>query len=180
MNFQNAVLNGPGRLGAIALARWRALGLEWQGFPAEHALAGSFRAEQLQAVLRLTPLTMLANLVNASLICITFWHSTHLWMLAGWMALVLLAVAQGVRAWKRGKSRPTASTRALRRATLHAGVLALIWAAVPLALFHGADTSGQLLISTITAGMICAGGFALATVPIAATAYVLILSAAGV
>ena len=150
-----------------------------QCFPADHPLAGSFRSEQLQAVLRLTPLTMLANGVNAALICITFWHSTNVWMLTSWLAVVVLALMQGVRARLKGKSRPTASARAISRATLHASALAALWAVVPLALFAGAEGPEKLLISTITVGMICAGGFALATVPVAATCYVLILTAAG-
>jgi diguanylate cyclase (GGDEF)-like protein len=161
-------------------ARWRALRQELQGFPADHALAGHFRAEQLQAVLRLTPLTMLANIVNASLLCTTFRHAVSPWLLAAWSTLLALTVVQGVRAWRHGPRRATASPRAIRRATLHASLLAMIWAAPPLLLFQGADSAGRLLISTITAGMICAGGFALATVPLAASAYVLILSAAGV
>jgi diguanylate cyclase (GGDEF)-like protein len=178
MESWNAVLSGPGHNGATLRTWWRGLRERMRPFPPDHALAGNFRAEQLQAVLRLTPLTMLANLVNASLVCITFWPRAHHAMLVGWFTLVVLAVAQGARAWSRGRQRNTASPRAINRATLHASLLALIWAAVPVALFARADGQGQLLIGTITTGMICAGGFALATVPVAATAYVLILSAA--
>ena len=184
MDFQNTAVSGHsgwwGRLGTLLTARLRALRLEMQSFPADHPLAGNFRAEQLQAVLRLTPLTMLANLVNASLIGMTFWHSANPWLLGGWTLLVMLVVVQGFRAWRKGPRRSTASPRALRRAVLHASVLAALWGAVPVLLIPGAGPSEQLLLATITAGMICAGGFALATVPKAATAYVLILSSAGV
>ena len=180
MNSRNTEPGAQGRLRAILAGQLRATRLALESFPADHPLAGSFRAEQLRAVLRLTPLTMLANLVNASLVCAAFWNSVNPWLLAGWLAAVGLVVAQGVRAWNTGKSRTTASARAIRRATLHASGLALIWAAVPLALFEHASGPEKLLVSAITTGMICAGGFALATVPVAATAYVLILSAAGV
>ena len=181
MNFQDTAHGGGGsRLGSWVAARLRALRLEMQSFPADHPLAGSFRAEQLQAVLRLTPLTMLANVVNASLICMTFWYSANPWTLAGWTAMVLLVVVQGFRAWRKGPRRHSASPRALRRAVWHASALAALWGAVPVMLLPGAMPPEQLLIATITAGMICAGGFALATVPKAATAYVLILSSAGV
>jgi hypothetical protein len=108
MDDRKAVLSGARPHGATLLAWWRRLRADMQLYPDGHALAGNFRAEQLQAVLRLTPLTMLANLVNASLICITFWRSSPPALLAGWGALVLLAIAQGARAWRRGRQRAVA------------------------------------------------------------------------
>jgi len=180
MDLQTTVRHGLERLrghvsGHLGTAR---MGL--QEFAQDDPRAGRFRAEQLRAVMRLTPLTMLANGINAGLICLTFWHNTNHWMLAGWAAVVLLVLAQGTRAWwTKQHLRTTASPRAIRRATVHAGVLGLVWAAVPLALFGHADGEQRLLISGITTGMICAGGFALATLPMAATAFVTLLSAAG-
>jgi diguanylate cyclase (GGDEF)-like protein len=150
-----------------------------QPFPADHPLAGTLRAKQLQAVLRLTPLTVLANLLNGGLICIMFWHEEQRALLVVWFTLMAAVTSQGLRAWWRRQARSTASRRALRRAVLHAAVLASLWAMIPLWLFGAASGPEQLLISVITTGMICAGGFALATVPVAATAYVLILSTAG-
>ena len=180
MSSNDSMFSALGRPAAFLSERLRALRLAVQLFPADHPLAGRFRAEQLQSVLRLTPLTMLANVVNASLVCAAFWRSAHPLLLAGWTAAVLLIVVQGVRAWRKGNIRRSASPRAIRRATLHASVLAFFWSAVPLTLFRDASGPDQLLVSAITTGMICAGGFALATLPVAATAYVLILSAAGV
>ncbi|MDH5538844.1 MAG: EAL domain-containing protein [Rhizobacter sp.] len=150
-----------------------------QAFEPDHPLAGAFRAKQLQAILRLSPLTFVANLVNAGLICVVFWSGTNQSVLLLWFVLVAGVMLQGLRAWRRGKWRPSASPRALRRAVLHASVLAMLWAMVPLWLFSGASGPELLLLSVITTGMICAGGFALATVPVAASAYVLILSAGG-
>ena len=171
---------GPSnRLGTRLNRRLGAVGLAMQSFPSDHPLASSFRAEQIRAMLRLTPLAMAANLFNAILICIAFWRSVDHWLLAGWSAIVVFVVAQGLVAWARGKGRAHASPRAIRRATLHACVLAGVWAVVPIALFHAASGSERLLLSTLTTGMICAGGIALVTVPVAATAYVLILAASG-
>ena len=176
MKSETTVHNAASRLGGALHAVRASL----QSFPGDHPLASQFRAAQLQAVLRLTPLTMLANLVNAGLIGITFWHGVNPWMLLAWMGAVLWVVAQGFRAWKKGHRRPIASVRAMRRATLHASVLALLWAAPLLVLFQHANGDQRLLLVAITTGMICAGGFALATVPLAASAYVLILSASSV
>ncbi|OYU73478.1 MAG: hypothetical protein CFE45_37210, partial [Burkholderiales bacterium PBB5] len=85
----------------------------------------------------------------------------------------------GFAGWIRGQRRgakPTASRRALRRAAGQAALLAATWAALPLGHFGATDEQGQFFIGMVTTGMICAGGFALSTVPLAATVWVLVLS----
>jgi diguanylate cyclase (GGDEF)-like protein len=162
-----------GRLGAALVDRLAP-------YAADEPQAGTFRAKQLQAVLRLTPLTMLANVANGSVICVAFWESAHRLLIAAWFLFVLLMAASGVRAWKvlrAGHLRPVTSRRSLRRLTLHSALLAGLWAVVIAALFPLADSPRQLLLAVIATGMICAGGFALATVPLAGTAFVLVLCA---
>jgi len=143
--------------------------------------AGTFRARQLQAVLRLTPLAMLANLMNAALICNVFGARVPRVPLVAWAIAVVVVSSYGMRPWrrwKRGLMRSTASARAIHRATWHAAVLAGLWAGLPIMLFKGASADQQLMLATVMTGMICAGGFALATVPRAAAAFVLMLGAA--
>ncbi|TDP61596.1 PAS domain S-box-containing protein/diguanylate cyclase (GGDEF)-like protein [Roseateles toxinivorans] len=156
----------------------RRLKERFRPYEAAEPVASLFRARQLQAVLRLTPLTMVANALNVGLILLTFHAGGHALFLLFWSLAIAGVVVLGVRAWLRLRSRPTwlsASPRALRRATHHAALLGALWAALPLALFPDSDGPGQLLIATITTGMMCAGGFALATTPAAGTAYVLIV-----
>ena len=144
----------------------------------DDAQAGLFRSRQLQAVLRLTPSMMAANLVNGLVVLGIFWPSGHRWFLGAWYVGLLAVIARGLRAWRRGQRRspglPT-SSRALRRAAVNAAVLAAIWALVPIVLFPGADGPRQLIIATMITGIMCAGGFALATTPVAGTLYVLVL-----
>lgn len=152
----------------------------YQLYPPDEPLSGTFRAKQIRAVLQLTPLTMLANALNALLVVDAFWSIAPRGFLVPWTASVIIAAIIGGRSWLAMRARvgrPTASLRALRRATIHAALLGVLWAMVPVVLFPLASPSQQLMITAICAGMICAGGFALATVPVAATAYVLILSA---
>ncbi|HMV52242.1 MAG TPA: EAL domain-containing protein [Rhodocyclaceae bacterium] len=148
-------------------------------YPDDEPQAPAFRAKQIQAVLRLTPLTMLANVVNALLVAKAFWPVASHAFLIFWVSAVFIAALAGGRSWfamRRGALRQTASPRALRRAAIHASALAFLWAAVPIVLFDGADPHRQIVLACICAGMICAGGFALTTVPFAASLYVLILS----
>ena len=152
----------------------------FRAYDAAEPVAAGFRARQLQAVLRLTPLTMLANLLNVLIVAAAFWPVGPRPFLVGWCLAIILVAAWGTRVWWRSRRGPpwrTASPQALQRATRSAALLALLWALMPLVLFPGADGERQLLVATITTGMMCAGGFALATTPAAGTAYVLILGA---
>ena len=166
----------PSRLSASRLAL--RISPWFQSYRADAQVAGTFRARQLQAVLRLTPLMMTANAVNVLLVVTTFWHTGLHAFLAVWALLIALLTTPAIRLWwrwRRSTSWLTASARAMHRATLHSVLLALLWSAMPLVLFSRVDGAGQLLVATITTGMMCAGGFALATTPAAGTAYVVVL-----
>ncbi|MBN9426719.1 MAG: EAL domain-containing protein [Burkholderiales bacterium] len=144
----------------------------------DESIAAEFRVQQIRAIQRLTPLTIFANLFNASIVCVAFRDSLRWPALALWAVFIVTLMAFTGRAWQRtqrGRAPRRASRRVLRRATVHASVLALMWAAPPL-LFYTRDSLDASLITTaITAGMLCAGGFALVTVPQAAISYVGIL-----
>ncbi len=164
-------------------AGWRHQLASWlEPYDADEPVAGTFRARQLQAVLRLTPLTMLANALNVVLVLATFWDLTaYRAFLLVWAGCIVLLVGRGLRVWLRARHRPprpSASAQAMRRATVHAAALGGLWALMPLVLFPQGDAAQQLAAATITTGMMCAGGFALATVPRAGTAYVTILGLA--
>ena len=158
--------------------RWRLM-RALEPYQAEGAVAATFRARQLQAVLGLAPLTMLANALNVLLVGWAFWATGPHLFLAVWGSAVAWAVWRGMRAWRRwrrsAEAWQRASLRALQRATLNATLLAGLWAVVPLVLFAGADGPHQLVLAVISTGMICAGGFALATTPLAGTAWVVVL-----
>lgn len=147
-------------------------------FRGDEVHAGRFRARQIQAVLRLTPLTMFANALNGIIVVVTFWQMINPVMLVGWGLCVFYAAAVGFDSWlrwQRGRAPEAASARALKRAARHAALLALLWALVPMFLLPLASLESQVMLSTIAVGMLCAGGFALATIPQAALTYVAIL-----
>ena len=56
--------------------------------------AASIRARQLETAGRLTPVMVLANLVNASVVIVSFWHSPAIRLLGLWTAL--LTMKQGM------------------------------------------------------------------------------------
>jgi diguanylate cyclase (GGDEF)-like protein/PAS domain S-box-containing protein len=143
--------------------------------------AGRLRAALLSAVLRLTPLVMVANVGCALVILWAFGGYTLLGMEV-WLALMAVVAAAALRGWWRGRhgARETASCRAVQRATLHAGALAALWAVVPLVWFPGAAPHQQVQIAMVVTGMMGAGTFVLNPLPRACLAYVGIYSAGAV
>ncbi len=150
---------------------------------ADPAQASVFRAKQLHALLRLTPYMMLANAVNALLICTFMWERVPRWTVFVWLAALAVVVATQLAGWwrhGRGAPRARASRKVMRLAAWHAAILASLYAVLPMYLFPLIDEEARLLVATFTAGMICAGAFALFTVPQAAVAWATVISLGGV
>ena len=168
----------PNRLAALA----QRIGVdEWfTAYRADEATSARFRARQLSAVTRLTPLAMVANLVNGALVVSEFHGTPRAGVAQIWALVLALLVVRGLWGWMRQRGKPpreTASRRAFRRATLQAALLATVWAAMPLlVLYPGASAREQIFVATVMAGMMGGGGFMLATVPPAAAAYVLAMT----
>lgn len=166
----------------LLVVRWRFLSRQLdkllQIYTADDHISSRFRAEQIGAVIRLTPLSVFANLLNATLILITFWNTPQGPALLIWACLLTFLILYGAKPWlalKRGQWREHASRRALRHANRHAAVLGLIWAAGAVIGAANPDHHPTIIICIISIGMLCAGSFALSTVPKAAIIYTLIL-----
>lgn len=69
------------------------------------------------------------------------------------------------------------SSRGLRKSTLHAALLAANWAVVPLFWFGDASHGQQLAIAVLFTGMMGAGTFVLAALPLASLVYVTLFTA---
>jgi diguanylate cyclase (GGDEF)-like protein len=133
------------------------------------------RAAHLSAILRVTPLAMIANVGSAATVVVAFQSRIPSGMLL-WFAAVTLVSSLGVwGGWHRRKRELTrASPRSLQRATLHASMLASVWSIMPVLWFHDATGTQQLLIATLVTGMLGAGSFILTPAPRASLAYVVI------
>ncbi|WP_426031860.1 putative bifunctional diguanylate cyclase/phosphodiesterase [Caulobacter sp. DWP3-1-3b2] len=158
------VLGGPGRLVSRLIP------------PVPEAIAGRVRMEQLQSILRLTPVMMSANIVNAILVCVAGFGGYHRNALILWTAVVIGYALLGLRGWtaaqRRKGGKNTVSARGARRVALQAGLLGCLWGLLPMFAFD--DTAGihmSMLIVALMAGMIGCGAFALLTLPMAALAY---------
>ncbi len=140
------------------------------------------RARQIGAVARLVPVTMTVNLANVAIVLFVFWNTGFNLFLGAWASVIAAAAAMATRSWIRSRRRPPngASRNATRRMTVQALVLALTWGAMPVVLLPAIGPSHQLIVACLMAGMISAGGFALASVPSAGLAYTWTMTCASV
>jgi signal transduction histidine kinase len=148
--------------------------------PADPEYAGLIRGAQLSAIVRLTPIAMFASCLNAVILLVIFAYTgrlgPELWI---WAAMVFALAASFLLNWRRNRrfdaQRP-ASRRAIRKAVLNGGIFGALWGVVPAVTFPGAPLEIQLFLGVLTSGMMCAGGFGLATVPLAGALYVLLVA----
>ena len=178
----------PGKI-EHRLRTWRdrlphPLGIAFDLVDSDADYAGTIRSAQIRAIVRLTPVMMTASCFNAAILLATWITVARppaaLWL---WALLIVSAAAYYLRNWSRSRTRTSerpASRRALRRTVLHAGAFGALWGALPAFTFAGAPHELQLLLTCLVAGMMCAGAFVLATVPLAGIAYVLMVAAGAI
>ena len=142
------------------------------------AMAGRARFEQVQSILRMTPVMMGANIVIAALVCLAGLGGPHQTSLGLWAALVISYALLGLRGWvsaqRRKSTKATVSARGVHRMTLQAGLLGCLWGVLPLLTMpkeQGFAGAMPMLVASVIAGMIGCGGFAMLTLPPAALAY---------
>ncbi|MCG6207553.1 ATP-binding protein [Rhodopseudomonas sp. HC1] len=131
------------------------------------------RAAQIDSVSRLVPVTMSINVINAALVVAVFWRGGSDLFLLTWFGALLLIAATALRAWLLRRHDPPreASANATRRMSVQSLILGLIWGAMPIALFPGAEPTDQLILGCLVTGMMSGGAFTLSTVPRAGLAY---------
>ncbi|MDP2870267.1 bifunctional diguanylate cyclase/phosphodiesterase [Methyloversatilis sp.] len=152
----------------------------FRAYDVDEATAARFRARQIEALLRYTPMAMVINVINAAIVCMATWSAASHVFLVTWAAVISAIAAFGLHGWLKSQSRParqSASRRAIRHVVAQASALSLAWAMMPIALYGVPDPNLRLFVAMVTCGMLGAGAFALSSVPFAATAYVLILGA---
>ena len=143
--------------------------------------SAQIRAAHLNSVIRLTPYTMVANIGNGALVVWAFRDDVSIGMLA-WLVLLYALCGFALLGWWRGRHRPRtlATPAAIRHANVHANLLALVWAALPILWFAHATSQQQLLVTALVTGMLAAGAFVLSPLPVAAVVFVVIFASSGI
>jgi diguanylate cyclase (GGDEF)-like protein len=138
-------------------------------------VAPRLRAEQVDAVSRYTLTLMSGNIVAALTIVLGLWpegsgQAAFIWSFALITFALFIYLRRRSAAGRVLRSR---STRSIRRVTFNAFLLGLLWSIPPAFFFVEAGHDLQLLMACLVIGMLCAGAFALAAVPLAAFAFIL-------
>ncbi len=136
--------------------------------------AALVRGWQLREVLALTPLMMIANLINSAIVLAFCWRGSETSLLGAWAFSIWLLALLALFKFLAGRSKPDrkqASVRAILKATQHAALLGALWGVLPILLMPTGGVTEQVLTTNVIAGMSAGGAFALAAIPIAATAY---------
>jgi diguanylate cyclase (GGDEF)-like protein len=136
----------------------------------------SLREKQLETVASITLVIVLANLLNAAIILLSFQHAAvgnllNIWAAAvAFFSMVILGRSVYVRRFRRKARNVTKELDAVTRGATLNGVL---WAVAPLVVMSSVETQGQMVMGILMASMLFAGAFLLSRVPDAAFAFTL-------
>ena len=142
---------------------------------ARRDVAGRVRAAQIGAISRYSPITMAANIVNAAVLLVALAWSPMAGVAVVWTFTIVATSLFIYLRRRRHHNRPAAhyvSCRSIRMAFINAIALGALWGVVPV-LFFGGTATEQLVVTCLSIGMMCAGCFVLAPIPLAAAAYIM-------
>lgn len=142
-------------------------------------LTSRVRAHQLRAIMRFTPTALCVNLLAGCAAAYAVRDFASAIELGLWLTSLLMILAASLPAWygnRRKSQRRSASPRGVRHAIFHSAALAVCWAVVPAVWFPRAEPDVQFVLGTLTAGIICSGGFLLATIAPAGLIFVAIVT----
>ncbi|MEQ9316580.1 MAG: diguanylate cyclase, partial [Henriciella sp.] len=141
------------------------------------------RAKQLASVGRLTPTIALANLVNATVVVMSFWNTPGNRLIGLWCGTFVIATAIMMlghfRARMRRKSNRVeqlsqeASHAAIERFARFSSFLGLLWGILPLLVMPFTDSTSQLAVSVIMAGVMFGGVLLVGRIPEAANSFLI-------
>ena len=141
------------------------------------------RSAQLDALVRLVPVTVASQLLAAGLVAWSFRGFVADFWLASWfLSAVLLCGSRGFRAL-RLRVDPAYARRSpptLKAITIIVALLASMLLVPPTFWFQGADAEHQMMLGVLIVALMSAGSISMATVPQACLVYVGILTIGGV
>ncbi|MEM7711071.1 MAG: histidine kinase dimerization/phospho-acceptor domain-containing protein, partial [Pseudomonadota bacterium] len=143
---------------------------------------GEIIARQVDAISRLTPVMMIANVVNvgATFLALDATYEVS-WATLGWGLAVICYSLYMLATWYSRRSLPfpkTLSVRTRRKVVVFAGLLGALWAYPGLALLPMAPPLTQAFLIALCAGMVAGGAITLYPVPRAALVYACTIVAA--
>ncbi|MBX9740809.1 MAG: EAL domain-containing protein [Beijerinckiaceae bacterium] len=136
--------------------------------------AARARADQINALCRYTRGIMVVNIVNAIVFVAAGLQSEHPELSVLWgFAVILYGSYFYLRATRLRVAVTQMSERTIRRAVFNAFLLGALWSLLPVLFFDDGSQALQLLVICLCTGYLCGGAFVLASIPIAAIAFMM-------
>ncbi len=144
---------------------------------------GRVRAQQVLAILRMTPALMLANIVNACALVLALHLAGQFSAPTGLWALLAIALASRTL-WVAQRRRPAPFPASMRQDTCNkvvrnAALFGLLWAIPGVHFLPAASGTAQTFIAALLTGMIGGGALALHPIPAAAIVFLGAVTAGG-
>jgi diguanylate cyclase (GGDEF)-like protein len=155
-------------------ATWRRLIQVYQDRDTESA---EIRARLVQWVTFVSPWLLGVNMLSAALLAWALPVAVAPWLRWSWCGAICALCLLGLEGWWRHRVKvPTrVSPTVVRKAMLHAGLLAALWAALPWPVFADGAPSAQILIAGVMLGLVAGGGFVLTPLAPAAIVFTAIV-----
>jgi len=160
----------PRSLPQAEWATWRRLIQVYQDRDTESA---EIRARLVQWVTFVSPWLMACNMLSAVLLAWMLPVSVAPWVRWTWCGAISALCLFGLANWwrHRRKVATRVGPSVVRKAMLHAGALAALWAALPWPVFADGSASAQILIAGVMLGLVAGGGFVLTPLAPAAVVF---------
>ena len=143
--------------------------------------AGRLRAAQMSSISKTTPLMMVAKVLCAIFVYVTFHNDVAGWFLEYWLVALLILAAIGLNHAHQSKKRgeiKTASINAYRQASKAAICSGAMWAILPIMLYPNIAESDRVIVIAVMSGLIGGGAISLYAVPRAMFLWLAILGIA--
>lgn len=141
--------------------------------PLHEEVAGRLRARQIEAISRLSPVLMLCNIVNATVVSVLFAPSADALPFVVWSAVAVALSLWGVSDWNRNRrigTRNWASRRGCRKVALFAGLHGGLWA-LPGLLVTPPTGDHRVIVGMMITALMGNGFLAMVSLPPASIAY---------
>ncbi len=142
----------------------------------------AIRSAQLDALVRLVPVTVASQLLAAGLVAWSLRGTVaDLWLSIWFLGALIICAVRGVRAIRLRVDPDYARRKPpnLKAITLIIALLGSMWLIPPVFWFEHADTEHQMMLGVLVVALMSAAGVSLTTVPQACLVYIAILTLGG-